>query len=187
MFGIVNIPNLISLGRLMAVPFIVWLMLEGRLVTAFWIFVLAGLSDGVDGFLAKHFAWETVLGRYLDPLADKALLMAIYVTLGLQGLVPNWLVVVVVSRDLAIISGVMLAHTLARPVAIQPLPASKLNTVAQIALAAWLLGHPAFGDMATAGTVTEILLWLVAGTTLLSWGHYMARWLQAMTGAEDAR
>lgn len=187
MTGITNLPNLITLGRLLAVPLIVWLMLDGRFGAAFWVFVLAGLSDGLDGLLAKRYAWETALGRYLDPLADKALLMSIYVTLGLQGFVPTWLAVIVVSRDLAIIAGVLLAHTLARPVAIRPLPASKVNTVAQITLAAWLLGHPAFGDLATAGTVTEILVWVVAGTTTLSWMHYMATWLRAMSGAEEGR
>ena len=103
-------PNVISLGRLLSVPLTVWVILQGYFVVAFGIFVAAGVSDAVDGFLAKRFGMETELGRYLDPLADKALLVAVFITLGQMGYLPVWLVILVVSRDVLIIGGVLLTY-----------------------------------------------------------------------------
>ena len=84
-----NIPNIITVFRIFLVPLVVWLMLDGRMQTAFILFVIAGLSDGLDGYLAKKYGWRTELGAYLDPLADKALLVSIFVVLGLFSHLPK--------------------------------------------------------------------------------------------------
>ena len=175
-----NVPNAITFGRLLAVPLTVWLILEGRLAPAFWVFVIAGVSDAVDGWIAKTFNQATELGRYLDPIADKALLVAVYVTLGATGHLPNWLVILVVSRDAAIMGGVLLARFMELPVRVAPLRISKVNTGAQIALAALVLGKFVFADMADwfEGDVLTICIAVVAVTTLSSGLSYLYRFAQ---------
>ena len=141
----VTIPNLITIGRLFLVPFTVWLIVAGEPVTAFWIFILAGVSDAVDGFLARQFNLRSELGAYLDPLADKVLLVSIYVTFAVLEEIPLWVTILVVSRDILIIGAVLLAVD-ARP-ADRNAPArsvSKANTAAQIVLAGLVLGDLAF-------------------------------------------
>lgn len=169
-----NIPNLISLARLLSVPIVVWAIIDDQMVLAFWLFVAAGLSDAADGFIAKRFGYESVLGSYLDPLADKALLMSIYVALGSEGYLPNWTVILVVSRDVMIIGGAMLYHTLTHSLKMEPLLISKVNTLAQILLAGVVLGAHA---MTVDGAVLQaVLVWLVGVTTVLSGGSYVIRW-----------
>lgn len=175
-----NLPNLITLGRLLAVPLTVWLILEGHLGIAFWVFVLAGVSDALDGWIAKTFNQVTELGRYLDPIADKALLVAVYVTLGATHELPTWLVILVVSRDAAILGGVVLARFMSLPVRVAPLWISKVNTGAQIALAAVVLEQFAFADVADwfEGRVLTTFIAIVAATTLASGLTYLYRFAQ---------
>ncbi|MGH6925977.1 MAG: CDP-alcohol phosphatidyltransferase family protein, partial [Propylenella sp.] len=104
-----TIPNFITIARLIGVPLIVWLMIADRFVEATALFVVAGISDAVDGFIAKRFGAASQLGAYLDPIADKALLVSIYVTLGLADHLPVWLVIAVVSRDILIVGAVVLS------------------------------------------------------------------------------
>ena len=108
-----NLPNLISLGRLLLVPLAISLILDGEYWAAFWVFVVAGISDALDGFIAKRFDRRTRLGALLDPLADKVLLVSVYVTLGVAGQIWAWLVVLVVFRDIMIIGGFLLIQALA--------------------------------------------------------------------------
>ncbi|MDH5749324.1 MAG: CDP-alcohol phosphatidyltransferase family protein, partial [Rhodospirillales bacterium] len=140
-----NLPNLISLGRILAVPLTVWLVITGQFMFAFWVFIAAGISDAIDGIIAKRFNAETVLGAFLDPLADKALLVSIYVTLGHEALIPMWLVILVVFRDLLILGGAILFHTITHTLTMDPLKISKINTLLQIVLAAAVLWQLAFG------------------------------------------
>ena len=100
----------------MSVPVIFWLLLTGRTQAAFLIFVCAGISDAVDGYLAKRFDWRTELGAYLDPLADKLLIVSIYIALGVRAELPLWLVIMVVSRDILIVVAVMLSWLMDQPV-----------------------------------------------------------------------
>jgi cardiolipin synthase len=111
---------------------VVWAITLGEMRIAFALFLVAGISDAVDGFLAKRFHMKSELGAYLDPLADKALIVSIYVSLGIVGMVPIFLVILVVSRDIMIISAFMLAWLVGRPMPVRPLLVSKANTVAQI-------------------------------------------------------
>ena len=135
----VSIPNLITLGRVILVPVVFWLLITHQLQAAFLAFVVAGISDAVDGFLAKRYNWETELGAYLDPIADKLLIVSIFIALGVSGKLPPWIVIAVVSRDILIVIGVILSWLLNHPTPMKPIVVSKANTVAQIVLAATVL------------------------------------------------
>lgn len=176
-------PNFITLARLLSVPLAVWLILDGALAAAFWVFVAAGISDGVDGFLAKRFDWQTRLGALLDPIADKTLLVSVYVTLGIAGHLPAWLVILVVFRDFLIIGGFLLVNALSQAMRSEPLVVSKLNTALQIALAALTLARLGLG--LTLDGFAETLIYLVAATTVLSGAGYLVRWMRALAGLEQ--
>jgi cardiolipin synthase len=175
-----TIPNLITVGRLVLVPLVVVMILQGRWGAAFTLFAIAGISDGIDGFIARRFDMRSKLGAYLDPIADKALLVSIYITLALVGALPAWLAVVVVSRDIMIVSAVLLSWVMARPVEISPSYLSKVNTAAQIAFAAIVLSTRAFGvDL---GGFDEAAMLVVAALTVASAAPYLAWWLRHMAG-----
>lgn len=170
------LPNIISLARLLSVPVMVYLILLEAYEAAFWLFVAAGLSDALDGAIAKYFEAVTEFGKFLDPLADKALLVATYVALGYQGQLPLWLVILVVFRDFIIIGGAILYQTLTQSLRMQPLFISKINTVVQILLACCLLAELAFAF--EFGGATIALTYLVAATTFVSGAVYMIEWGQ---------
>jgi len=173
-----SIPNLITLARILSVPVMVWAIMTGWMLAAFLLFLAAGVSDAIDGYLAKRFGMTSELGAYLDPLADKALIVSIYVSLGIVGMVPIFLVILVVSRDIMIISAFMLAWLVGRPMPVRPLLVSKANTVAQILLAILILAEHAFGlDF---GFVSRLTMAAVALLTLLSIAFYLAEWVRHM-------
>ncbi len=177
----VTLPNLISLARLLLVPAIIWMITAGWNATAFAIFVVAGIGDAVDGFIARHFNQRSELGAYLDPLADKALLVSIYLSLTLIGEIPSWLTLLVVSRDLLIVGAVILAWMVARPIEIHPLIVSKANTAAQIVLAALVLADLAFPpDLAVLRTIMVVV---VAVLTVTSTVAYLVDWVRHMAQA----
>ncbi len=174
-----SLPNLISLLRLLSVPLIVTLMLGGDYAIAFVVFVVAGASDAVDGYLAKSFGMKTELGAYLDPIADKALLVAVYVALGVQGHLAQGLVTLVVSRDLLIVGAVLLSYLLGHPLRIAPLMISKLNTLAQILLAGAALA--ALGVWPGISTGVGWGEWIVGVTTVASGLAYFIAWFQSIS------
>ncbi len=139
-----NLPNIISLARLLSVPLIVSLILSHQLMAAFLFFTLAGLSDALDGFLARIFKSRTTLGAYLDPLADKALLVGVFAALGQTGLVELWVVVLVVFRDVLIIGGILLLFLFKSTIEMKPLMISKINTVVQLIYALFILSQGEF-------------------------------------------
>ena len=175
-----TIPNLITIARLLIVPVVIVMILQGRWPAAFVLFVVAGVSDGIDGYIARRFDMRSEFGAYIDPLADKALLVSIYVTLAVVGVLPAWLAVVVVFRDAMIVAAVMLSWVMSRPVAIKPLLLSKLNTAAQIGFAALVLSTNAFG--VDASRVEDIGMFAVAALTVASAGAYLAGWMRHMAG-----
>ena len=181
----INIPNFITLGRIMSVPVIFWLLLTGQNKIAFFVFVAAGISDAVDGFLAKRYKWSTELGSYLDPLADKLLIVSIFIALGVRGELPLWLVIAVVSRDILIVAAVLLAWLLDQRVRIKPLAISKANTLAQIVLAATVLADEAF--TLSLDTSRLVLVWITGALTLLSLAAYLRAWFMHMAGYESGR
>lgn len=174
-----SIPNLITIGRVILVPIIFWLLLSGQTQLAFFAFVVAGISDAVDGYLAKTYGWETELGAYLDPLADKLLIVSIFVALGVKGALPSWLVIAVVSRDILIVTGVVLTWLLGRPVEIKPLAVSKANTTAQILLAATVLADQGFS--LGLEVLCTVLIWVTGALTIASLAAYLDAWLRHMS------
>ena len=181
----VNLPNLITIARILLVPVVVWAIAQRQMQIAFLLFLAAGASDAVDGFLAKRLGMASELGAHLDPLADKVLIVSIYVSLGVTDAIPRWIVILVVSRDILIIGGIMLAWFLDKPMTVRPLLVSKLNTAAQIVFACLVLASLGFGF--DAGRTRTALLWTVAALTLISVGFYVREWWRHMNaGAADA-
>lgn len=170
-----NIPNIITLCRVFAVPFMVWLILKHDLHSAFWLFVLAGVSDGVDGYLAKVMKAQSTLGAFLDPIADKLLLVSAFVVLGVQGLIPLWLVIMVVFRDLAIVIGAGLIELLTHDLKMSPNFSSKINTTVQIVLVAFVLGLHGL-EVGGMEMVLSALVYTTALTTVLSGLIYLYQW-----------
>lgn len=173
-----NLPNLITIARILLVPVIVWAIGSGEMLFAFLLFLAAGISDAVDGFLAKRFGMTSEFGAYLDPLADKALIVSIYIALGISETLPRWLVILVVSRDIMIVAAVMLSWFVGRPVVMKPLIVSKANTVAQIALAMLVLAS--LGLQFNFAWLIDILVAMVAVLTLVSIAAYVREWVRHM-------
>ena len=164
-------------------PVTIWLIVSNAFLLAFIAFIAAGVSDAVDGFIAKRFNLATELGAYLDPIADKLLLVGIYVSLGMLQHLPPWLVILVASRDILIIGGMMLAWLIGRPIKVHPLTVSKINTVLQLILAGLALAILAFefntGWMVIWGS------FIVGVFTVASGGAYMRQWLRHMSNGNN--
>lgn len=175
-----SIPNLITLGRVIIIPIIFWLLVSGQTRGAFLLFVLAGITDAVDGWMAKRWDMKTELGAYLDPMADKLLIVSIYVALGVAAQLPSWLVIAVVSRDILIVLGVLLAWIIGQPMAMHPHAISKANTVSQLVLAALVLADEGFHlDL---GALRTVLIWVTAILTASSLAIYIKAWIAHVAG-----
>lgn len=177
-----NLPNIITIGRILLVPFTVWLIISGEFSLAFVAFVVAGVSDGVDGFIARKFNQRSELGAYLDPIADKALLVCIYISLGFLKFLPAWLVILVVTRDVLIVGAVVLAWVVNKPMQMAPSMMSKVNTVGQIVLAGVVLGL--LGLQASLDPLVYTGFALVAVLTFGSGALYMRDWLHHMANGK---
>jgi len=180
----VNVPNLITLLRILLVPVVVFLIATGSFLAAFWVFVAAGATDAIDGFLARRWNQRTELGAYLDALADKALLVSIFLALaiGTGAKIPLWLAITVISRDMMIIAAVILSWLLDRPLEIHPHWVSKLNTAVQIAFAAAVLAANGY-NLPLEG-ILDPAVWVVGGLTLASATVYVLAWARHMSGME---
>lgn len=169
-----DIPNLISILRIILVIPIIWLMREQAFGMALILFFVAGISDGVDGYLAKRNHWATRLGSILDPLADKLLLISSYVMLGFLGYLPFWLVLAVLSRDVIIVLGALVYHMVLGKYEMAPSIFSKINTFMQIVLVLGLvfsLGMYSLPDWLITALIYTVLL-----TTLASGIDYVYVW-----------
>ena len=178
-----TIPNLITLARLLAVPGLIFLLMNADWKSAAVLFFAAGISDGVDGFIARHWDQRSKLGAYLDPIADKLMLVSAFVVLAIMGELPPWLALMVVSRDVLIVAAVLLSSLLDHPIEVRPIFVSKANTACQIALVVLLLLQLGFG---IGPDVLRIaLVAAVAALTMLSAAAYLVMWLRHMTGYTD--
>jgi cardiolipin synthase (CMP-forming) len=177
-----TIANAITLLRLCSIPMIVVLIHEGRFAAATWLFIAAGLTDALDGYLARKLNQKSEIGAYLDALADKSLIAASFITLHFAGLIPFWLLVLVLFRDLMIVGAVAIAWLLNNPIPIDPLRISKANTAAQIVLVGVTLGIKGYALMPPEVTL-PVLHGVVAALTSLSVAAYFAAWFRHM--AED--
>ena len=178
-----TLPNLITIGRLLLVPLVIWFIVADQPLAAFIVLVVAGVSDAVDGFLARALDLRSDLGTYLDPVADKALLVSVYVTLAVVDEIPVWLTILIVSRDVLIVGAVVLSWMLSAPTVVKPLAISKVNTVLQIVLAVVVLGGLGFG--LNLGWLPMALVYIVAALTVLSAAMYLVDWVRHM-GTTDA-
>ncbi len=152
---------------------LIWLIATERLQAAFWLFLAAGLSDAVDGYIAKRFNSRTALGAYLDPLADKTLLDGIYLALAWAGWLPAWLAFLVLSRDVMIVVGVILIRRRDPLYRARPLVIGKVNTFGQILLVAGVLADA--GGLVDLGRFIVVLIGTVAITTVLSGAGYIGQ------------
>ena len=175
-----TIPNFLTILRALLTPVLVILLLEERLSEALFVFIIAGVTDGLDGLIARLYKQKSRLGAFLDPLADKLLLVSTYVLLAFQNLVPSWLTVIVLSRDILIILGVFVLFMQDLPFEIKPTLASKLTTCTQIVTAIVTMAsalwtpHP---------LLKHILFYLTGTVTIVSWGQYMVRGVRIMQKA----
>lgn len=169
-----HIPNLICVVRILLVAPIVLNLLTGDFLAALVLIIVAGFSDGLDGFLAKRFDWRTRLGGLLDPLADKLLIMSVFITLAYIGLTPAWLAAVVILRDVVIVSGAAAYAVLIGRVSPEPSHISKLNTACQLLYLFSVIAQPAFG-----WPLSNVILMTGAGvlfTSVVSGIDYVMRW-----------
>lgn len=180
-----TIPNIITVARLFLVPVILLMVLQERWGAAFGLFLVAGISDAVDGYLARRFGMGSRFGAALDPIADKVLLVSIYVALTIAGVVPAWLTGLVVARDVLIVAAVAASWALRRPLEIRPLLVSKLNTLAQIAFATAALAVNAF--RIDPGAFEAIAVAVVAALTVASAGAYLVLWLRHLAGRDGVK
>lgn len=169
-----DIPNLLTTLRILLVVPVIWLLLQREFGAAVTLFFLAGASDGLDGYLAKTYGWGSRLGAILDPLADKALLMGSFLTLGWLGLIPSWLVITVVVRDLVIVAGALVYHFKVQQLEASPSLISKINTAAQILLVSVVIISA--GPWPMAAWITATLVWITLVTTLISGVNYVWVW-----------
>ncbi len=177
-----SIPNLVTLARILLVPVVVWSIVSDQMRLAFALFLAAAISDAVDGFLAKRFGMITELGAYLDPAADKVMIVSIYAALGVTGVIPLWIVILVVSRDLLIVGAIILSWLVGNPVQIKPHAVSKLNTAVQICYAGLVLAAYGFGF--AYDIMLTLVMAAVAILTLLSIAFYVAEWARHMNSTE---
>jgi len=174
LFRASQIPNLICVLRMVLVWPIVDALLTGRYAMALVLAAVAGLSDGLDGYLAKRFDWRSRLGGLLDPLADKLLLVSTFLTLAYVSLVPLWLAVVVIVRDIVIVSGGLVYQFLIAPVRPEPSRASKLNTGAQLFFVCAVIANRGFGLPPAEVLIPSGAAVLVTST--VSGLDYVVRW-----------
>ena len=177
-----TIPNLLTILRVLLTPLLVILLLEERLSEALVVFIVAGVTDGLDGLIARLYKQKSRLGAILDPLADKLLLASTYALLAFQNLVPNWLTVIVLSRDLLIMVGIFVLFMQDLRFEIRPTLISKMTTCAQIVTAIVTMASA----LAVPNPLLKRILFLVtASLTIVSWGQYLIRGVRIMQQAGE--
>jgi cardiolipin synthase len=173
-----HLPNLLSALRLFSAPLAAWLLIEGHDTAAFCVFVFAGLSDLADGTIARHWGVTSRFGAWLDPAADKLLMVLLMVALLWLGLAPPWLVLLVLAADIAVALGAMFVWGLALPLKVEPLVIGKAATAVQVAyIGAWLLLQ-AFEIAAP--RLMQMAAYVTGLFTILSGLTYGARFVRAL-------
>ncbi|MBW2368140.1 MAG: CDP-diacylglycerol--glycerol-3-phosphate 3-phosphatidyltransferase [Deltaproteobacteria bacterium] len=166
----VNIPNVLTVLRILLTPLFIIFLLKQMYTNALVVFTLAGISDALDGLIARWFNQRTTLGAYLDPIADKILLSSAFISLAILKVIPSWLTVIVISRDILILLGIAIFSITDIKVKIKPTLVSKCTTVAQLGTVLYTL----FGlDSAAAVFIGQCIFWITAALTTLSGLHYM--------------
>lgn len=169
-----NIPNFLTLLRILLVPLLVIFLINKLFLNALILFACMGLTDALDGFLARLLKQQTMLGAYLDPIADKVLITTCFVSLAILKIIPGWLAVVVISRDVIILLGIAIMSFMSIQFKVQPLFVSKVTTALQIASVLLALFFKAFPALAVDGAWLLLVYWMTAMFTLLSGYRYVA-------------
>ncbi len=169
-----NIPNLITIFRFILIIPIIGCLLSKQYEEAFYLFLLAGISDGMDGFLARKFKWMSRMGAIMDPLADKALMVLSYLALGYSGNLPWWLVATVIGRDAIIILGAVIYRKIIEEPEYYSTFISKLNTLLQLSLVVFVLFDEVYKVIPP--QYLTILMYVVASTTVSSLLDYIWLW-----------
>ena len=177
-----NIANIITVARLLSVPAVLYCLLHGDMRLAFYIFLFAGLSDAVDGMLARRFHLQTELGAWMDPIADKLLMVSVFIMLAWLDLIPDWIVFLAVTRDALIVGAFLVSNLIGNPIKVAPLMISKINTAAQIVLIVTVLSDQAF-SLGLVQPVT-VLLYLAALLTIASGASYLVLWMRHVAASK---
>jgi len=185
MFALRSIPNALCILRMLLVVPVAWLLLNKDFRATLWLFGFAAATDGLDGFIAKRFGWTSELGKILDPLADKILLVGTYIALAIIGVIPLWLAVVVVGRDVVITVGAILYNWLYGYPNGRPTIISKLNTLCQILFALLMVGSHALGRIPE--LAITVLGAFVLVTTVVSGLDYVITYAQKALAAARAK
>lgn len=183
MFPVHQIPNIITVVRLFLVPPVVWALLNESYVLGFWLFFAAGFSDGVDGFLARTFGWQSRFGAALDPIADKLLIVLTFFCLLWQELIPWWLFAAILLRDLVIVGGAVAYQWFTQELEMHPLMLGKLNTLLQILVVMVVLLHAGFDWFG--GAIVKLVVWVLLISTLVSGGAYILVWTKKLRASGD--
>ena len=165
-----NVPNTLTILRILSIPVFVIFLLYNRFFIALLIFIGAGITDGLDGWIARVYHQRTTIGAYLDPIADKLMLTTSFIVLAILGIIPGWLTVIVIARDVIILLGISVLHLTAHKVEIKPIFMGKASTVLQLAAIAWSLVTP-FSPVMT--SIFPAIVWVTAAVTTLSGLHYI--------------
>lgn len=173
----VNIPNMLTLLRILLTPLFAICLLRHLLAPALLVFAVASLTDALDGMVARIFSQKTTLGAYLDPVADKLLLATGIITLAIQGLIPSWLAVIIITRDIIILCGVALLNIMRRDFMVKPSLLSKATTLSQIAVVMTVLASESLHGL---GQIMPLLFWGAAATTAFSGLQYIYRGLNIL-------
>ena len=173
--AVMNLPNYITLFRIVLIPFFIGLMVYDYYRWAFAVFIIAGLSDALDGMIARQTKTQTELGAFLDPLADKLLIVAAFVTLVIIDMLPAWLVIVVISRDVIVALGSLIIYFTGKDIKIRPTIAGKATTVLQLVIVSLTLVLMSYGTLRPDAGYMALLYWVTAGATIVSGIQYVVK------------
>ena len=179
-YGDMNIPNTLTVMRIILVPVIIILLMQGAFFKALILFAITGITDGLDGFLARYLDQQTTLGAYLDPIADKALIMSCFITLSVKNVIPGWLTVIVISRDCIILLGISVLALMSVPYEIRPSRISKATTALQILAVIYVLATRSFALPADIGWLLYAVFAVTAIFTAISGLDYLFRGIRLM-------
>ncbi len=179
-----NVPNVLTVLRIILVPIIIICLIQGQYLSALLLFVIAGITDGLDGFFARILKQKSVLGSYLDPLADKTLISSSFIALSVMGMLPAWLTVIVISRDCIILLGISVLTLLSIPFEVRPALISKMTTAFQL-LAIFLVLLIASYPVQLDGKWITWVFWLTAVLTIASGLGYLVRGIKYINGESN--
>lgn len=176
----INVPNILTIIRILLVPLFIIFLIRDLFVSALIVFTIAGLSDGLDGLIARYFNQRTVLGAYLDPIADKLLIISAFVSLAVIKIIPSWLTVIVITRDVIILLGIAVFSITSITIEIKPSLVSKCTTFAQLGTVVFILFYPKVSE---ASLIKYCIFWFTAGLSIISGFHYIYKGMNILQGA----